>query len=305
MSATINRRKFLFLAFIFLVSLLGILIFNGIKIQIKHQDMASFTSTALHSVPESAWQSLSTKRIIFGHQFVGFNIIQGMEELLGKNPSINLEIIDTSRYWEIEKPGFFHFQVEENTQPQTKIDDFIRVVESTEEHGAIDIAFFKFCYVDIDPDTNVVEVFTQYKQGMQQLSQAFPQTTFIYVTVPLESEASGIRKWAKRVKYSLQQLLDKSQQSSHFSANFYRNEFNALIRKEFEGKAPIFDLAQIESTYPNAYPNGEKRFSMVDERPYFSLVLDYTDDGGHLNQLGRQIVAEKLLVFLAQLSLHD
>ena len=39
-----------------------------------------------------------------------------------------------------------------------------------------------------------------------------------------------------------------------------------------------------------------------DGENYYSLVPDYTDDGGHLNEKGRKIVAEQLLILLANLS---
>ena len=36
-------------------------------------------------------------------------------------------------------------------------------------------------------------------------------------------------------------------------------------------------------------------------KEYYTLIPDYTDDGGHLNDLGKEIIAEKLLLFLVNL----
>ncbi len=250
---------------------------------------------AIQEVPASAWHNLSHKRILFGHQSVGYNIVEGMEELIKKNPQINLNIIENPRPWEVKSSGFIHFQVGENMLPQSKIDAFSNLM-GREMGQKTDIAFFKFCYVDILPNTDVVKVFTQYKTAMEKLSQAFPNTIFVHVTVPLESEPSGINKWKREVKSLVKKSLHMSVLNGF--VNVKRNEFNELLRKEYEGRSPIFDLAKIESTFPN----GSRQVSSVDGKLYFSLVSEYTTDGGHLNELGRQTVAEQLLIFLARLS---
>ena len=69
------------------------------------------------------------------------------------------------------------------------------------------------------------------------------------------------------------------------------------MRKEYEGKAAFFDLARIESTFRD----GRRASYSRDGRTYDCLVPEYTYDGGHLNDLGRKILAEQLLIFLANL----
>jgi lysophospholipase L1-like esterase len=75
------------------------------------------------------------------------------------------------------------------------------------------------------------------------------------------------------------------------------NELNALLIDEYEGNLPVFDLAKFESTLPN----GKRQMFSHKSEKYFSLVPEYTDDNGHLNEKGRKIVAEQLLIFLANL----
>ena len=71
-----------------------------------------------------------------------------------------------------------------------------------------------------------------------------------------------------------------------------------MLIKEYAGKAPIFDLAKIESTYPDGkmlmYKGGNNVFP--------AMIPGYTYDGGHLSESGRRVVAEQLLIFLANLS---
>ena len=45
------------------------------------------------SVPESTWKKLSEKKIYFGHQSVGFNIIKGLEDILKENPQIKFTLL--------------------------------------------------------------------------------------------------------------------------------------------------------------------------------------------------------------------
>jgi len=64
-----------------------------------------------------------------------------------------------------------------------------------------------------------------------------------------------------------------------------------------DGVVNIFDLAKIESTFPD----GRRASFTKDGKTYYSMVPDYTYDGGHLNELGRKIAAEQLLFLLANL----
>ena len=83
-----------------------------------------------------------------------------------------------------------------------------------------------------------------------------------------------------------------------YDANIKRNEFNKLIRKEYAGKEPVFDLAEMESTHPD----GRRGAFSKDGKTYYSMIPDYTHDGGYLNEKGRKKDSEQLLILLANLS---
>jgi len=72
-----------------------------------------------------------------------------------------------------------------------------------------------------------------------------------------------------------------------------------MLRKEYLGKEPLFDIAQAESTRPD----GTRSTFTNNGTTYYSLVSEYTDDDGHLNELGQQAVAQDLLILLAKLAL--
>ena len=67
------------------------------------------------------------------------------------------------------------------------------------------------------------------------------------------------------------------------------------MREKFKGKEPFFDLAEIQSTFSNG---GRSTFEKNGET-YYHMVSEYTNDRTHLNEKGRRVVAEKLLLFLA------
>ena len=74
--------------------------------------------------------------------------------------------------------------------------------------------------------------------------------------------------------------------------------FNDLLREELGKEELLFDLALIEATFPD----GTRNVHQKDGQSFHALVPEYTYDGGHLNEKGRRIVAEQLLIFLANLT---
>ena len=102
--------------------------------------------------------------------------------------------------------------------------------------------------------------------------------------------------WAQKAKNWVKRMLGRS--VLDIFDNSKRYEFNELMRKEYGGKDYFFDLAKIESTFPD----GRRLLFKEDGKTYYSLVPDYTDDGFHLNRKGSRILAEQFLILLAKLS---
>jgi len=51
---------------------------------------------SIKDVPTSKWENLSQKKIYFGHKSVGFNIIDGIKDVMKENPQIKLNIVETA-----------------------------------------------------------------------------------------------------------------------------------------------------------------------------------------------------------------
>jgi len=234
----------------------------------------------------SSFKAVANMRIFFGHQSVGKNILDGIREI-SEDSGNKVNISESRVANDNNEAVFLHAGIGKNEDPYSKMSDFREIIEKG-LGGRVDMAFFKFCYVDFGRNTDIKSVFQKYKETMKSLKENYPETTFIHFTVPLLDSSLGMKGYIKKIigKYN-----------KKVEGNIIKNKFNTMLREEYEGKEPFFDLAAIESTYPD----GKREFFRKNGRRYYSLVPSYTDDGGHLNKLGRKILASKLLQYLASL----
>jgi len=230
---------------------------------------------------------LKSYSVFFGHQSVGKDIMQGLEELVaraGDGPRLTFY----KKGAELPaQPFFAHGPVGENRAPQTKLDRLCQLVDG-ELAGKVDIAFVKLCYVDIHNGTDVKALVKSYRDAVEGLKARHPDVTFIYVTSPLQV-TEGWNSWKSKIKYVARTAAGVKNE------NIKRNEFNDELRRQLAGQ-PLFDLALIESTRPDG-----SRQTFWRDRSQYSLANEYTYDGGHLNEYGRQMIAAKLVHFLASL----
>ncbi|PUB88150.1 MAG: hypothetical protein B6D72_02715 [gamma proteobacterium symbiont of Ctena orbiculata] len=233
---------------------------------------------------EQDLQTLADARVFFGHQSVGKNILEGIEGLLKDHQGIDLRIADYTTEVGESKGCLLHAAVGNNTEPLSKCVDFGRIIDE-ELAGKIDYALLKFCYIDINRDSDVSKVFNDYKRTMDDLIARHPEVTFIHATMPLRHSPGGPSIW-------LRELLGRPNKSK--LDNIKRNQFNQMLRSNYNDSA-IVDIAASESTYAN----GKRESFKMDGRTYYSLIGDYTDDGGHLNVQGRTRVAS---VFVQQIA---
>lgn len=236
-------------------------------------------------VSDDRLATLARRRIFFGHQSVGFNVMEGVEDLVAKHPGGGLKVVELKGGAATAGPGFFHAANGINEQPLTKIDGFAKAMDQA-MHGTADIAFYKFCYIDFAADTDVAALFDRYRSSDAVLRQQYPQTVFVHVTTPLTVVQSG-------PKAALKKLLGRPDRLA--LDNERRERFNKLMRAEY-GKGQLFDLAMIESTRED----GGRRTFEAGGREIGALWDDFASDGKHLNERGRQWVAANLLDFLAR-----
>jgi lysophospholipase L1-like esterase len=209
--------------------------------------------------------AINRARILFAHQSVGANIIQGLKEIadeIGVAPAVSE--FEPSRPW----TGIASARLGRNGDPRSKTDAFAAAVSQS----APAIALHKYCYVDLHRAGDPKALFDFYRERIAAITRENPATTVLHVTMPLTAMEQGVKAGIKRL------LGRASDDAAHNAA---REAFNDLIRGAFPGA--VFDLAALESSAAQR-----------------ALRADFTTDGGHLNERGRRAIAESFLVFLAQ-----
>ena len=184
------------------------------------------TLPSLKEVPESSWQKLAEKKIYFGHQSVGFNVVDGIKDVLRENPKIRLNLQETDDPTLFSAPLLAHSQVGRNTNPGSKIQAFAGLMDNGLGNKA-DIAFFKFCYVDVTSPTDVEKVFAEYKTTLTALQNKYPRTTFLHLTVPLTTVPPAFKP---RIKWVIKKIIGRATGPED---NIQREVFNQLLRANF------------------------------------------------------------------------
>jgi hypothetical protein len=254
----------------------------------QNQEQKSKIMNSIPSISDTtikALQTVGNSQIFFGHQSVGANVLNGMQSLAKKTgQEVNIEKIGSKPL--NTQNVFAHSNIGENTDPKAKIDDFANQIRNLGEFNP-EVAFMKFCYVDFTADSNIQEVFNYYRNTMETLKKERPDITFVHLTVPLSSKSYTIKS---RVK----EIIGRRSWNDDVT-NAKRGEFNNLVLETFSSE-PVFDIARIESTYPD----GSRESFVKDKKTFYRMVPEYTTDGGHLNALGQQLIAKKMVEFLSE-----
>ena len=239
----------------------------------------------LNDIPESAWAELSKKKIYFGHQSVGFNIVDGIQDLMKENPQIKLTIVETNNPKDFDEGVFAHSRVGENTYPLTKTVEFRNFLEQGIAKKA-DAAMLKFCYVDVTSACDVKKVFDDYVKTIDSIKNDYPDLKLIHFTIPLTKVQTSWKTWIKKIlrKKNIWEYADIVK----------KNKYNELLTAKYKGREPVLDIAAIESTQQNKLRNTFE----WNGKSYYSMVPEYTDDGRHLNVIGRKKIAAELLIVL-------
>jgi len=229
-------------------------------------------------------EKIAQRRILFGHQSVGENLLDGIKQL-SATASVPVRVEEVNAASRVSPGVMGHALIAENEHPYKKLKSFEQLMER--QRAGLDIAFMKFCYVDFTPETNVKELFASYQATMDNLRKKNPGTTFVHVTAPLTVVGGGPKAQLKYF-FGLAPLYGTME-------NMRREEFNNLLRQAYKGREPVFDLARVESTSLNGKAESVKwKGSVVPV-----LIPEYSDDGGHLNATGKLKAARELISVLA------
>ena len=219
------------------------------------------------ALPQSTLDAIGQQRWFFTHASVGSNMLSGLNDLHAADPGryqlVTASVSYLSGQQRAANPpdptvgGRVYECPRGNPGWQSKFTIFENSVEISGWHApAVDVAMDKLCYIDQDADAAV------YVNLMAALEAQYPQTVFVYITMPLTT-------------------------SSDYD-NVLRNVYNAAVRQHCGANSRLlYDLADMEAHDPNGNP---ATFTYQGQT-YQRLCSGYTSDGGHLNTPGRQRIA--------------
>ena len=198
---------------------------------------------SISGITQDKWDMLASKRMYFGHQSVGFNIIAGVNDILERNSFINLDIKDLDKVEDLSKPFLAHSAVGRNRFPDEKVSAFSEVMLS-DFGGHVDVAFLKFCYVDAKEGANVEQMLAVYDRGIEEIRKARPNVVIVHFTIPIRAIPNGFVDRTKR-RFGVGVLHKKAM------GNIVKRDFNSLLLAKYGDKDLVFDIAKIESTAQN------------------------------------------------------
>ena len=240
-------------------------------------------SAPVAAAPREDLARLAARSVLFGHQSVGENILDGVGRLAsaaGVGPRVaRLDLMVAP------SPGVLgHLLLPEDGDPARKLRAFADAIDRLGDR-APDIALVKLCYADFDaPGTDAAALLELYRRTLAELEARHPRTAFVHVTVPITRPSGGAKALVRR-------LMGKAPRG--IVENVRREEFNSRMRASSGDR--VFDLARLEATGPA----GEKATVEWQGRAVPALFPAYTDDGAHLNALGQDAVARAFVAHLA------
>lgn len=239
---------------------------------------------AAPTVSDEQLDAVSGTTLLFGHQSVGMNVLDGIAGVYRDASRPPPAIVEAGA--EVDRPSIVHAFVGVNGDPLGKFHAFRELVDAA-AGAAPDVALVKLCYTDITSATDARAVFEEYRALMSDLETRHPDITFLYTTVPLTTD----RSWRANLK-----ALFGSDDQRGPADNLVREAYNTLIRDEYASSGRLFDIAAVEATLSTDPMTREHH----GER-YHVLNSALGADAGHLNDVGARTAAAELMRVIADL----
>jgi hypothetical protein len=234
-------------------------------------------------LPRLRWSVIAGRTVYFGHQSVGSSVVAGVEGLTQEH-TLPLRVVQTRDPSTVAGPAFIHFLAGQNRDYASKNAAVLRLLESR-TRARRPLALLKYCYVDMDCPTDPATMFAAYCDTVDTIQSEHPDVTVVHATIPLTTVESAFKSGAR-------QLFGRRTQREGAIA---RHRYNELVRAEFKGTEPIFDLAKVEATQPDGMVAGFTVGGCMIE----TLARHNTYDGRHLNARAQRIAAKVLLDVLS------
>ena len=229
------------------------------------------------------WSLVGCRTVYFGHQSVGSGVVAGMESLAAAR-SVPIRFVQSRDPSAVPSPAFVHFLVGQHRDYASKNADLLRLLDA-DERADSPIVILKYCYADSNPPVDADRMFDAYRETLESIRYEHPDASVVHSTIPLTTVEGAFKTAVKHV-FNMSTARDQA---------LARHRYNELLRWEFEGKEPIFDLARIESRDADGTTAGFVAGGTLVE----TMAPANTTDGAHLNERGRRLAAKTLLDVLS------
>lgn len=115
---------------------------------------------------------LAGVRILFGHQSVGGNLIDGLADLAREGEPVPLTVVRSLRLDSAMRGVIAHEWVGENGEPESKLAAVGDALAGSAR--AANVAIVKFCYSDFGADSDPDAIFRAYQQEIAAWQARFP-----------------------------------------------------------------------------------------------------------------------------------
>jgi hypothetical protein len=244
---------------------------------------AEFHGKGAGTLMRPRWSGVGGRTIYFGHQSVGNGVVAGIERFRNEY-ALPLRVVQTREPATVSGPAFVHFLAGDNRDYASKNAALLRLLDCR-TRAERPIVLLKYCYVDLISVTESETMFEAYRDTIETLQFAHPDVTVVHSTIPLTTVEGGLRATAEK-------FLGRQTQRE---AAVARHRYNELMRFEFGGASPIFDLARVEATRADGTLASFTMSGALIE----TLAPENTYDGGHLAPRGERAAAHALLDVLA------
>ena len=242
---------------------------QGAPIVIDHTAVAQ-----VGSLPQSVIdRSASDLSFYFAHASVGVGMYQALQTLHDENPTrypLGVVSVSGTAAPATVSPGMVYEDYRGNPDGgwTEKVDMFAGQL-SNGWGARSKVVMNKFCYIDVSTELNYYAISNVNHTAMSELESLYPNTTFVYMTIPLT-------------------IADPGDENSLWY-NRWRTEFNDQLRAwtRANNKA-LFDVADIQAWSTT----GTQTTFIMDGQTYQSLTPQYAGpDSQHPNDLGSRQLA--------------
>ncbi len=218
------------------------------------------------SQPQQVVDAVASMRYFFSHASVGTNIVDGLKALNSSDAArypLKIKTVGASALDSTVKGTFYEYPRGNSGGWSAKVQDFQTVVQNGWRDPAVEVAMYKFCFIDYAAD------WTAYRDSIINMERLYPNTHFIYWTMPITTGDTE-EKLSLRAKFN-QNLRD-----------WIATQENKIL----------FDLADIEAWGPSGEHKTQKANGITCDLLYGGYTV--RSDGGHLFGEGMTRVATAL-----------